>query len=102
MDIELVRIGESLEVLELVVNDVRAETRLRYHAQRVLKSLRNDADTLAPLLVGEWEQDKWMGLERSSPFTPIPRAVILESQLPLSPLDLRRLLALSTPASDAT
>lgn len=95
MNLPLIRLGETLELLERLKGDVEITPPLRYKICSVYAVLRSTSEMVAPLLSGEWEKDSWLEHENSLDFTGLSHKD-LEGLPDMTPGELRTILRITT------
>ncbi len=95
MKLPMIRLGETLDTLEMLKGDVGVTPILQFSLQKIYTVLRQSGDIASPLLTGEWEDDKWLEAAYSLEFEGLTVSQ-LESLPDLSPKTMRVLLRITT------
>lgn len=101
MKLPLIRLGETLELVERMKGDADIAPPLRYKLSAIYVVLTTTSEILAPLLTGEWEEDKWIEPGHSLDFEGLTLEE-LESLPDLDPKTMRVLLRITKGRTPST
>lgn len=95
MRLPLIRLGETLELLERLKVDTAIPPYTRYHISAIYRILNGVAGDLAPILTGDWKDDQWIEDELSPDFAPLSLDE-LEALDDVTVQELRTLMRITT------